>query len=38
MSAALADHLGLAANFYVFALLNLGGAALVFSRWHRRRR
>ncbi len=30
ISAALADHLGLAANFYVFALLNLGGAALVF--------
>jgi MFS transporter, YNFM family, putative membrane transport protein len=30
MSAALADHLGLAANFYVFALLNLAGAALVY--------
>jgi MFS transporter, YNFM family, putative membrane transport protein len=30
MSAALADHLGLAANFYVFALLNLGGAVLVY--------
>ncbi len=30
MSAALADHLGLAANFYVFALLNLCGAALVY--------
>jgi predicted MFS family arabinose efflux permease len=30
LSAALADHLGLAANFYVFALLNLGGAALVY--------
>src|SRR5215831_10848198 len=30
MSAALADHFGLAANFYVFALLNLCGAALVF--------
>jgi len=30
MSAAVADHLGLAANFYVFALLNLAGAALVF--------
>ena len=30
MSAALADHFGLPANFYVFALLNLSGAALVF--------
>lgn len=30
LSAALADHLGLAANFYVFALLNLAGAALVY--------
>lgn len=30
MSAAVADHLGLATNFYVFALLNLAGAALVF--------
>ena len=30
MSAALADHLGLAANFYVFALLNLAGALLVY--------
>ncbi len=30
MSAALADHLGLAANFYVFALLNLSGALLVY--------
>jgi len=30
MSAALADHLGLPANFYIFALLNLGGAALVY--------
>ena len=30
MSAAVADHLGLAANFYVFALLNLCGAALVY--------
>ena len=29
-SAALADHLGLAANFYVFALLNLTGAVLVY--------
>ncbi len=30
MSAGLADHLGLAANFYVFAVLNLAGAALVY--------
>jgi YNFM family putative membrane transporter len=30
MSAALADHLGLATNFYAFALLNLAGAALVY--------
>ncbi len=30
MSAALADHLGLAANFYVFAGLNLAGAVLVY--------
>src|SRR5262245_23372770 len=30
LSAGLADHLGLAANFYLFALLNLGGALLVF--------
>jgi predicted MFS family arabinose efflux permease len=30
MSAALADHFGLATNFYVFALLNLCGAALVY--------
>jgi YNFM family putative membrane transporter len=30
MSAALADHLGLAANFYVFAALNLAGAVLVY--------
>ncbi|MGE0715233.1 MAG: MFS transporter [Alphaproteobacteria bacterium] len=29
LSAALADHFGLAANFHVFALLNLAGAALV---------
>ena len=29
LSAAVADHLGLAANFYVFALLNLAGAVLV---------
>ena len=30
MSAALADHLGLAVNFYAFALLNLAGAVLVY--------
>jgi MFS transporter, YNFM family, putative membrane transport protein len=30
LSAALADHLGLSANFQVFALLNLAGAVLVF--------
>ena len=30
VSAALADHLGLAANFYVFAGLNLAGAVLVY--------
>ncbi|MBC8119486.1 MAG: MFS transporter [Burkholderiaceae bacterium] len=30
MSAALADHLGLAANFYAFAALNLAGALLVY--------
>jgi len=30
MSAAVADHLGLAANFYVFAGLNLAGALLVY--------
>jgi len=30
MSAAVADHLGLASNFYLFALLNLGGALLVY--------
>ncbi len=30
MSAALADTLGLASNFYFFALLNLAGAALVY--------
>ncbi len=29
-SAALADHFGLAANFHVFALLNLAGAVLVY--------
>src|SRR5215813_8127488 len=30
ISAALADHLGLAWNFYVFAALNLAGALLVY--------
>jgi predicted MFS family arabinose efflux permease len=30
LSAGLADHLGLAGNFYGFALLNLAGAALVW--------
>lgn len=30
VSAGLADHLGLAANFYVFAALNLAGAVLVY--------
>jgi MFS transporter, YNFM family, putative membrane transport protein len=30
VSAGLADHLGLAANFYVFSALNLAGAALVY--------
>ena len=35
ISAALADHLGLAANFYIFALLNLAGAALVFFTMQR---
>lgn len=30
MSAAVADHLGLASNFYAFALLNLAGAVLVY--------
>jgi predicted MFS family arabinose efflux permease len=30
LSAAVADHLGLAVNFYVFALLNLSGAVLVW--------
>lgn len=30
ISAALADHLGLAINFYAFAALNLAGAVLVF--------
>jgi len=30
ISAAVADHLGLATNFYVFAVLNLAGAVLVY--------
>jgi predicted MFS family arabinose efflux permease len=30
LSAGVADHFGLAQNFYVFALLNLAGAALVY--------
>jgi predicted MFS family arabinose efflux permease len=30
VSAGIADHFGLSANFYVFALLNLSGAVLVF--------
>jgi predicted MFS family arabinose efflux permease len=30
VSAGVADHLGLAANFYLFALLNLSGAVLVY--------
>src|SRR5215813_1678214 len=30
ISAGVADHLGLAANFYFFALLNLAGAVLVY--------
>jgi predicted MFS family arabinose efflux permease len=30
MAAAFVDHLGLAANFYLFAALNLAGAALVY--------
>ena len=34
VSAGLADHFGLAANFYVFALLNLAGAVLVYFSVH----
>src|SRR5262249_45374609 len=30
VSAAVADHFGLAGNFYLFALLNLAGAVLVY--------
>lgn len=35
MSASIADTLGLAANFYLFALLNLAGAILVYFALHR---
>ena len=35
VSAALADHFGLAVNFYAFALLNLAGAVLVYLTVHR---
>jgi len=35
ISAGLADYLGLAANFYIFALLNLAGALLVYFTIHR---
>ena len=35
MSAAVADHWGLDANFYLFALLNLGGAILVYFTLNR---
>ena len=38
ISAGVADHFGLAANFYFFALLNLIGAVLVYSPWRRPRR
>ena len=31
LSAGVADHLGIAGNFYFFAALNLGGAALVYG-------
>ena len=34
VSAGIADHLGLAANFYFFAVLNLAGALLVFFTLH----
>jgi MFS transporter, YNFM family, putative membrane transport protein len=34
MSAAFADHLGLAANFYIFATLNLAGAFMVYFTVH----
>jgi len=35
VSAAVADHLGLASNFYFFAVLNLAGALLVYFTVHR---
>ena len=35
ISAAVADHLGLATNFYFFALLNLAGALLVYFTIHK---
>src|SRR5207249_2796682 len=35
ISAAVADHLGLATNFYVFAALNLAGAVLVYFTFAR---
>ena len=35
VAAALAEHLGLAANFYVFSALNLAGAVLVYFAIHR---
>jgi len=35
VSAALVDHFGLAANFHIFALLNLAGAILVYFTVHR---
>ncbi|MEC9369343.1 MAG: MFS transporter, partial [Pseudomonadota bacterium] len=35
VSAAVADHVGLAANFHVFAGLNLAGAALVYFSFER---
>ena len=37
VSAAVADHLGIAANFVFFAALNLAGAALAFAALHRTR-
>jgi MFS transporter, YNFM family, putative membrane transport protein len=37
MSASIADTLGLAANFYLFAVLNLGGAILVYFTLDRMR-
>lgn len=35
VSAGLADHFSLATNFYIFAVLNLAGAVLVFFSVHR---